>query len=69
MIFNKNMKTLITLIAAITLFATGCTSTVTLGPQANSTDVLGATAGKEGASLTLPFVKGQVAPTDTDTSK
>ena len=70
MIFNKkHMKTLVTLIAAITLFVTGCTSTVTLGPKANSTDVVGATAGKEGASLTLPFVKGEVTPTDTDTSK
>jgi len=68
MIFNKNMKTLIA-IAAVTLLTMGCTSTVTFGPQANSTDVLGATAGTEGASLTLPFVKGEVAPTDTNTSK
>ena len=69
MIFNKNMKTLVTLTAAIVLFVTGCSSTVTLGPKANTDKYLGATAGTEGASVTLPFVKGEVAPTKTDTSK
>ena len=68
MIFDKmKMKTI--LIAATALLIMGCTSTVTLGPEANSTDVLGATAGKDGASLTLPFVKGELTPSSTDTSK
>lgn len=73
MIFNKTMKkTLVklTLTTAIVLFVTGCSSTVTLGPQANKDKYLGATAGTEGASVTLPFVKGEVTPTENDdTSK
>ncbi len=63
------MKTLVTLIAATVLFVTGCTSTVTLGPKANADTVLGATAGTDGASLTLPLIKGEVQPSNTDTSK
>ena len=71
MIFSRNMKTLvITTVTAIMLLGTlGCTSTVTLGPDANTTDVLGASAGKEGASLTLPFIKGEVTPSSTDAPK
>lgn len=45
--------------------ASGCQSGVTLGPQANEAEVLGATAGTGGASLTLPFVKAFVGPTET----
>ena len=64
------MKTLvITTVTAMLLGTLGCTSTVTLGPSANTTDVLGASAGKEGASLTLPFVKGEVTPSSTDAPK
>ena len=58
------MKTLVTLIAAITLLTMGCTSTVTLGPKANESKLLGASAGQEGVSLTLPFVRGEVIPTE-----
>ena len=57
------MKTLVTLIVGASLFvASGCTSTVTLGPSANESAVVGATAGTEGASLTLPLIKGEVGP-------
>lgn len=64
------MKTLlITTVTVMLLGTIGCTSTVTLGPKANTTDILGASAGKEGASLTLPFVKGEVAPSSTDAPK
>ena len=58
------MKTLVTLIAAITLLTMGCTSTVTLGPKANESKLLGASAGQEGVSLTLPLVRGEVTPTE-----
>jgi hypothetical protein len=58
------MKTLVTLIAAITLLTLGCTSTVTLGPKANESKLLGASAGQEGVSLTLPLVRGEVLPTE-----
>ncbi len=63
------MKTLVTLTAAAMLLATGCTSTVTLGPKANETQVMGATAGGEGVSITLPFVKGEISPVETTTKK
>ena len=56
------MKTLVTLIAAVTLFASGCASTVTIGPKANKSRLLGASAGQEGVSVTLPFVKGEITP-------
>ena len=60
------MKTLVTLTVGALLFAaSGCTSTVTLGAKANETQLLGASAGEEGISLTLPLVKGEVAPATT----
>jgi len=58
------MKTLVTLIAA-TLLTMGCSSTVTLGPKANKSQFVGASAGQEGVSVTLPFVKGEVVPTES----
>jgi len=58
------MKTLVTLIAAITLLTMGCSSTVTLGPKANESKLLGASAGQEGVSLTLPLIRGEVTPTE-----
>ena len=61
------MKTLVT-VAAITLLSMGCSSTVTLGPKANKSQVIGASAGQEGVSVTLPLLKGEVTPTG-DTSK
>ena len=48
-------------VAAVAL--AGCTSTVTLGPEANSQSYLGATAGATGATVTVPFVKGEVGTT------
>jgi hypothetical protein len=60
------MRILVTLTVGTLLFAvSGCTSTVTLGAKANESKVLGASAGEEGVSLTLPFVKGEVSPTKT----
>ena len=59
------MKTLYYIGMAVVLFGmtTGCTSTVTLGPKANDSTVIGASAGTDGASLTLPLIKGEVRPT------
>ena len=60
------MKTLVILTVGTLLFAvSGCTSTVTLGSKANESQVIGASAGQEGVSLTLPLVKGEVTPTKT----
>ena len=59
------MRILVTLtVGALLLAVSGCTSTVTLGPKANESQVLGASAGQEGVSLTLPFVKGEVSSTE-----
>ena len=65
------MKTLVTLTVGALLFvASGCTSTVSLGTKANETQVLGASAGEEGVSLTLPLVKAEITPaTATKTKK
>ena len=63
------MKTLVATAAVIMLFGAGCTSTVTLGPKANDSTVLGASADAEGASLTLPLIKGEVGPTTTTNKK
>ena len=60
------MKKLVTLtIGALLLAVSGCTSTVTLGAKANDAQLLGASAGKEGVSLTLPLVRGEIAPATT----
>ncbi|MAH47184.1 hypothetical protein CMI37_15260 [Candidatus Pacearchaeota archaeon] len=63
------MKTLVTLTAATMLLSMGCTSTVTLGTKANESQVVGATAGEEGVSVTLPLIKGEVSPVKTTPKK
>ena len=64
------MKKLVILTVGTLLFAvSGCTSTVTLGAKANKEGILGASAGKEGASITLPFVKGEVSPESSTPEK
>jgi hypothetical protein len=71
MIFNFfKMKPLVIVTVGMLLFAaSGCSSTVTLGPKANENEVLGATAGTGGVSLTLPLLRGEVTPTPTETKK
>lgn len=63
------MKALVTVAIGMLIVASGCSSTVTLGPKANENEVLGATAGTGGASLTLPLLRGEVTPTPTKTDK
>ena len=63
------MKALVTVAIGMLIVASGCSSTVTLGPKANENEVLGATAGTGGASLTLPLVRGEVTPTPTTKTK
>ena len=54
-------KLIITIMTgALLCVASGCTSTVTLGPKANESEVLGAGVGTNGANLTLPLVRGSV---------
>jgi hypothetical protein len=63
------MKTLVATAAVIMLFGAGCTSTVTLGPKANDSTVLGASADAEGASVTVPLIKASVGTTTTTETK
>jgi hypothetical protein len=61
------IKKSLLIVAAVAL--AGCSSTVTVGPEANAKSYLGATAGAQGAAVTLPFVKGTVGPTATQSTK
>ena len=56
------MKTLVMMtVGALLLVASGCTSTVTLGPKANKGgSYLDASANTGGVGVTLPWVKAQV---------
>ena len=64
------MKTLVTIVVGtLILVASGCTSTVTLGPKANETSVIGASAGTEGASLTHPLAKATLGPATAKTTE
>ena len=56
-------------IAAVTLFGAGCTSTVTLGPKANESTIVGASTTKSGASVTIPLVKAEIGTTETTSTK
>jgi|TARA_R110002074_G_scaffold58569_7_gene143381 hypothetical protein len=57
------------LLFAAALVLAGCSSTVTVGPDANAESYLSATAGAQGAAVTLPFVKGTVGTTATQSTK
>ena len=64
------MKTLVTLTVGALLFvASGCSSTMTVGPQANADGVVGASLSTESASVTLPLIKGTVGTATTTTKK
>ena len=56
------------LIAVVALLGVGCASTLTIGPDANKASYLGASADTKGASVTLPFVKGETKTTGTTTT-
>ena len=64
------MKKLVTLTVGTLLFvASGCSSTMTIGPNANKDGYLGASASTAGASVTVPFVKAETAVTETTKKK
>ena len=55
------MKKLVTLTVGALLFvASGCSSTVALGPQANKDQVVGASLSTDEASVTVPLLKATV---------
>ena len=52
------MKTLVTLTVGTLLFvASGCTSTVAVGPKANKDKCLSASAGWDHVDVTVPLVR------------
>ena len=48
------------IIAAAAFVLTGCTSTLTVGPNANKGGLLNADASTDGVSVTVPWVKASV---------
>ena len=56
-------------IAAVMLIGAGCTSTVTLGPKANESTIVGASADAGSASVSLPLVKASVGTTTASKKK
>lgn len=54
------MKTLIATSAIGILILTGCSSTMTVGPNANKNGMLGVNASTDGVSVTVPWVKASV---------
>ena len=59
------MKTLvIATVGALLCVASGCASTLTVGPKANQSSYIGADASMKGASVTVPFVKASVSATE-----
>ena len=63
------MKKLVTLIAATLFVVSGCTSTVTLGPQANKDSVVGASLSTEGVGVTLPLISAEAKAAETTKKK
>ena len=63
------MKKLVPLIAAALFVVSGCTSTVTLGPQANKDAVVGASLSTSGAEVTLPLISAETRTAETPTKK
>lgn len=63
------MKKLVLLIAVTLFVVSGCTSTVTLGPQANKDAVVGASLSTSKAGVTLPLIKAETKTVDGTTTK
>ena len=63
------MKKLLSLTAVTLFVVSGCTSTVTLGPQANEDAVVGASLSTSGAGVTLPLISAETKATETTTKK
>jgi len=63
------MKKLVTLIAGTLFVVSGCSSTVTLGPQANEDAVVGATLSTTEAGVTLPLIKATTGTVESTTKK
>ena len=69
--YNKQtMKMKTTLAVAAALFwVVGCSSTVTLGPQANKDAVVGATVSTDKVGVTLPLISAETRTTEATPKK
>ena len=63
------MKKALMLIAVALFVASGCTSTVTLGPHANKDTVVGASLSTSRVGVTLPLISAETKTTDATTKK
>ena len=63
------MKRTVLLIVGALFVASGCSSTVTLGPQANKDAVVGATLSTSEVGVTLPLIKATTGTTESTTKK
>ena len=62
-------KLFIILTGTLIIAASGCSSTVTLGPQANEDAVLGATLSPTEAGVTLPLIRATTGTSESATDK
>ena len=62
------MKKLVILIAVTLFVVSGCTSTVTLGPQANEDAVVGATLSPTEVGVTLPLIRATTGVSKSKTN-
>ena len=63
------MNKLVLLIAVTLFVVSGCTSTVTLGPQANKDAVVGASLNTDGVGVTLPLISAEAKASETTAKK
>ena len=65
---KTHMKTLVTIVVGAFVL-TGCSSTLTVGPEANEASYFGADASTQGASVTVPLVKASLKATPSENKK
>jgi hypothetical protein len=62
-------KLFIIITGTLIIAASGCSSTMTLGPQANEDAVLGATLSPTRVGVTLPLIRATTGTSESTTDK
>ena len=62
-------KLFIIITGTLIIAASGCSSTMTLGPQANEDAVLGATLSPTKVGVTLPLIRATTGASESTTDK